>query len=144
MNILIVFETQNGTTQYVAEVMEKQLQDAGHKVNLHSIRSKGMKPDLTGVDVVLYGAPTYDDGLLEQTMRNYISQDNPDLSQKKVAVFGLGNKFYPQFCYSAKFLAEWVEKNHGVLMVENLMLDAFPDNLEPVHSWVEQILQKLV
>ncbi len=143
MKILIVFETQNGTAQYVAEVMQKQLNDLGHQVMLHSIKAKGMKPDISGFDVVLYGAPTYDDGLLEQTMRNYITQDHPDLSQKKVAVFGLGNSFYPQFCYAAPILAEWVKENKGTLLLEPLKIDAFPDNLEPITSWVSQLAGKL-
>lgn len=144
MKILIVYETQNGTTQYVAEVIEKQFQDATHQVTLHSIHAQGLKPDMSSYDVILFGAPTYEDGKLEAAMRTYISQDNPDLSQKKVAVFGLGNSFYPQFCYSAQILADWVTENKGTLLVENLKIDGFPDNLEPIHSWVKQILQKIV
>jgi len=144
MNILIVFETQNGSTQYVSEVIQKQFQDLGHQVTLHGVKAQGMSPVLDGYDLLLFGAPTYEDGKLENSMRVFVARNNPDFSQKKVAVFGLGNSFYPQFCTSAQILADWVKKNKGNLLVEPLKIDGFPDNLQPIQAWIEQLSQKLV
>ncbi len=143
MNILVVFETQNGTTQYVAEVIQKQFQDLGHQVTLHGVKAQGMTPPMMDYDVILFGAPTYEDGKLENSMRVFIARNNPDFSQKKVAVFGLGNRFYPQFCISAQILADWVTKNKGTLLVEPLKIDGFPDNLAPLQSWIAQLSAKL-
>ena len=143
MNILIVYETQNGTTQYVAETIQKQLQELGHTATLHSVRVQGMEPKLDQYDAVLFGAPTYEDGKLENTMRVYTAKTSTDFSQKKVAVFGLGNSFYPQFCTSASLLAEWVQKNKGVVLLDPLKIDGFPDNLEPIQTWVKQLAEKL-
>lgn len=144
MNTLIIFETQNGTTQYVAEVMQKALKDLGHETKLHSVRSQGMEPDLAGVDLVLFGGPTYEDGKLESTMRVYVAKSKPDLSQKKIAVFGLGNSFYPQFCTSADILADWVKVNKGTLLIDPLKIDGFPDNLQPIQNWIKTLASKLV
>ena len=143
MNILIVYETQNGTTQYVAEIIQKQLQELGHQATLHSVRINGMDPPLANYDAVLFGAPTYEDGKLENTMRVYTAKSSPDFSQKKVAVFGLGNSFYPQFCTAATLLAEWVQKNKGTVLVDPLKIDGFPDNLEPIQTWVKLLAEKL-
>jgi flavodoxin len=142
MKVKIVFETQTGTTQYVAEIIQKQLQAAGHTADLHSIKYQGQTPDFTGYDMVLFGAPTYEDGKLENTMRIYITKTTLDMSKMKVAVFGLGNSFYPLFCKSADALEEWVKKNNGAPLIPALRVDGFPDNLEPITSWTAQLIGK--
>ena len=143
MKIKIIYETQNGTTQYVTEIMQQELQKHGHEVDLHSVRAKGQNVDLAGYDVVLFGAPTYDDGKLETAMKVFITRFNDDLSKYKVAVFGLGNRTYPQFCTAATILEDWVKQKGGVPMVETLKIDGFPDNLQPIESWIAQIVEKL-
>ena len=143
MNIKIIYETQNGNTQYVAEVMQKLLGQVGHTVALHSAKYNGFQPDLANTQALLFGAPTYDDGYLEKTMQDLIAQFNPDLSQHKVAVFGLGNRIYPQFCKAADVLEEWVKKNNGVPVISTLRIDNFPDDLTPIEQWVNQLQQTL-
>jgi flavodoxin I len=143
MNIKIIYETQTGTTQYVAEVMEDTLKTAGHTVTLHSVRYQGNKPVLDGVDVVLFGAPTYEDGKLETAMNVFTKTDNVDLSKYKVAVFGLGNSTYPLFCKSAGILKEWVESKGGKVVVEPLMIDGFPDDITPIQDWIKRLLSSL-
>ncbi len=139
MKIKIIFETQTGTTQYVAEVMQKGLTAMGHQVDLHSVRYDGAEPHLENYDVVLFGAPTYEDGKIETTMRVFLTRFTPDLSKHKVAVFGLGNSMYPQFCIAADVLKEWVEQNHGVLITPLLRIDGFPDDLGPIQEWVKNV-----
>jgi flavodoxin I len=140
MKVKIIYETQNGTTQYVAEVMQKKLQSLGHQTDLHSIRYDGQNPVLEGYDVVLFGAPTYDDGKLETAMRVFITKYTADLSKYKVGVFGLGNSSYPQFCLAADFLEEWVLKNNAKLNIPTLRIDGFPDKVEFIEQWVEQFV----
>ena len=139
MKIKIIYETQTGTTQYVAESMQKKLASFGHQVDLHSVRMHGPTPDLNGYDVVLFGAPTYEDGKLETTMRVFITQFSADLSKFKVAVFGLGNSLYPQFCTAASILEEWVKKNNGTVIVPPLKIDGFPDDLIAIEQWTEGV-----
>jgi flavodoxin I len=143
MNIKIIFETQTGTTQYVAETIQKQLTAAGHQVLLHSVKYDGPQPALEGVDAVIFGAPTYDDGMLEKTMREFIRQYSPDLSTKKIAVFGLGNSTYPQFCVAADMLNQWVRTKGGQPLLAPLKVDGFPDDLTPITTWVQQLLPAL-
>lgn len=143
MTIKIIFETQNGSTQYVAEVMQSQLQKLGHQVHLHSVKYQGNEPSLEGMDVVIFGAPTYDDGKLEKKMLEFITAFNPDFTQQKVAVFGLGNRTYPQFCVAADILEDWVKKNGGQLLVETLRVDGFPDHLEHIQAFTQSIDQAI-
>jgi flavodoxin len=143
MHVKIIFETQTGTTQYVAELIKKKLDAAGHSVTLHSLKYNGLQPDFSDTDVVVFGAPTYDDGYLEKTVREWIAQVSPDLSKLKVAVFGLGNRTYPQFCKAADLLEEWVQKNRGMLLVPTLRVDHFPDDTQPILAWADQMITAL-
>ena len=138
MKVKIIYETQTGTTQYVAEEMKKQFQKLGHEAVLHSVRYDGPNPEVEGFDALLFGAPTYEDGKLETTMRVFIARFSADLSKYKVAVFGLGNSSYPQFCTSAKILEEWVVSNKGTVAIPALKIDGFPDDLQPIQKWVDQ------
>jgi flavodoxin I len=136
MKIKIIFDTQTGTTQYVAELMQKKLISLGHQADLHSIRVNGDSPSLDGYEAVLFGAPTYEDGKLETSMRVFITKFSADLSSYKVAVFGLGNSSYPQFCTSAKILEDFVIKNNGKPTQPALKIDGFPDDTKSIEEWV--------
>jgi|GEM_PF-599869 len=146
MRIKIIYETQTGTTQYVSEVMQEKLTELGHQVDLHSVRYDGHSPDIIGYDALLIGAPTYEDGKLETAMRVFIARFTPNLSTYKVAVFGLGNSTYPQFCTSATILEDWVKKHGGTPLMPALKIDGFPDDLAPIEKWIaelnSQMLQK--
>lgn len=139
MNVVIVFETLTGTTQYVAEVMQTKLVELGHQVDLHSVRYQGQEPDFSKYQVVLFGAPTYDDGKLEQGMRVFIAKSKVDLSQLKVAVFGLGNSSYPQFCIAADVLEQWVSQQGGHVAIPSLRIDGFPDDVTPIQDWIVEL-----
>lgn len=143
MHIKIIYETQTGTTQYVAEVIRDQLQAAGHTVYLHTLKYDGMQPSLEAMDAVLFGGPTYDDGKLEKTLRECITNFQPNLSAYKVAVFGLGNRNYPQFCTSADILEDWVRSCGGTPLVAPLRVDAFPDDLTEITVYVQSLLRAL-
>lgn len=139
MKIKLIFETQTGTTQYVAETIQQQLTAKGHQVDLHSVRASGYQPVLDGYQAVILGAPTYDDGKLETAMKVLTTRYTADLSKYKVAVFGLGNSSYPIFCAAAPLLEEWVKKNNGTVVIPSLKVDGFPDNLAPITQWVDQL-----
>jgi flavodoxin len=140
MNVKIIYETQTGTTQYVAEVMESVLKTLGHQVTLHSVRTKGNQPELEGFDLVLFGSPTYEDGKLENAMNVFTKTFHSDLSKYKIGVFGLGNSTYPLFCKSAEILQQWVEGQGGKVLTEPLMIDGFPDDISPISEWVKKVL----
>jgi flavodoxin I len=143
MKAIIIYETLTGTTQYVAEVMKDELVATGFTVDLHSVRYQGHQLNLKDYDLILFGAPTYEDGKLEQGMRVFIARTKEDFSQYNIAVFGLGNSTYPHFCASADILEEWVKKNNGTPLVPTLRIDGFPDDLTPITQWISEVCQKI-
>jgi len=139
MRVLIVYETLTGTTQYVAEVMQTKLGELGHQSDLHSVRYQGQTPEFKNYQLIIFGAPTYDDGKLEQGMRVFITKCKEDLSAMKVAVFGLGNSSYPQFCTAATVLEDWVIQQHGHVQIPTLKIDGFPDDVSPIQDWIVEL-----
>lgn len=139
MRAIIVYNTQTGTTQYVAEILQSKLQEFGHQVDLHSVREQGSDLDFSSYQMVILASPTYDDGKLEQGMRVFITKCKADLSPLKMAVVGLGNTSYPQFCTAATILEEWVIQQKGHVQIPTLRIDGFPDDVTPIQDWVVEL-----
>ncbi len=139
MKIKIIYETETGTTQYVAEVLQKKLNELGHQTDIHSIHFQGMDPKISEYEVLLFGSPTYEEGSLESSMKEFIDQFNQDLSHHKIAVFGLGSRSYGFFCNSATILEDWVKKNGGTPLLPALRIDGFPEDLAPIDAWAVEL-----
>ncbi len=144
MKIKIIYETQVGTTKYVAEIIQKKLSTLGHEVDLHSLRTNGRQPDLTGYDAVLFGSPTYNSGQPEPTVSQFMNEFQNDLSPYKVAVFSLGDRSYPEFCGSAEILETWITGHGGNVSIPSLKIDGYPMDFSPILAWAEQFAQTAV
>ena len=140
MNVLIIYETQTGTTEFVANAMAEYLQTKQHQVTVHSVRQKGTQPVLDGIDLILFGSPTYDYGTLEHYMQEFVESFSADLSKHKFAVFSLGNSSFPMFCASAEILEEWVKKNNGAVAIPSLKIDGYPAGFEEIGAWLDQLI----
>jgi len=56
--------------------------------------------------VLVLGASTWDDGLLQQDFRDFVENLDADLSGKKLAIFGLGDKIIQIFVKQLQFLKQ--------------------------------------
>jgi flavodoxin I len=142
-NILIAYGSTTGNTEMVAEQIEGLLE--AYNPKLQDITSCSPE-DLTAYDILILGASTWDDGLLQSDFRDFVKDLKIDLSGKKLAIFGLGDTSYPEFCESANILEEIFTKLGGELLVETLKIDGFPDdseNVEKIEQWCEQIKSQL-
>jgi len=138
MSILIIFGTVSGTTEYVATIIQRYLNEIGNQTDLYNVFGS-TQPSFTKYDTLLFGAPTYDEGL-EPSMMEFISQNTINLSKYKVAVFGLGDKIYPEFCTSVEILEKWIIKSSGKLSVLSLKIDGYPTETESIGRWVKQLI----
>lgn len=137
MKILILFSTMMGTTEEVAKRIQKSLMESGNQVDLFNVFDNS-QVNVSHYDVLILGAPTYDEGL-EVNMKQYIDQQKPNLSKQKIAVFGLGDRMYPHYCTSADILEEWITENSGKLSIESLRIDGYPLTMEFVDVWAKQM-----
>jgi flavodoxin I len=102
--------------------------------------------DLTKYDVLVLGSSTWDDGLLQQDFRDFVEGLEVDLTGKKLAIFGLGDSNYPDFCEAADILEETFTKLGGKTIVATLKIDGFPDeeeNEQKIKAWCQELSQKI-
>ena len=61
-----------------------------------------------------------------------------NLSHVKIAIYGLGESFYPIFCNVVELMTKDLQDKHAQIVGESLKIDGFPDdtNLEKVSVWV--------
>ena len=142
-NMLIIYGSTTGNTESVAETIKKQL--ASHNPILQDVADISSE-DLIKYDVLVLGASTWDDGLLQQDFRDFVENLDVDLSGKKLAIFGLGDKNYPNFCEAAPILEATFTKLGGQKIIETMKIDGFPDeekNKEKIERWCVDLQTKL-
>lgn len=139
MKISLVYSSQMGTTEYVSQVIAETLTHLGHSVTLHSVKLDGYAFSLAGVEAVIFGAPTYDLGALEVDMEECLKQTKLDLSQLSVAVLGLGDRSFPQFCTATTHLETWVKANQGQLALSSLQIDGYPHDTTDITNWATSL-----
>jgi flavodoxin I len=142
-NMLIIYGSTTGNTEMVAGTIKEQL--TSHNPVLQDV-SDTSPEDLTKYDVLVLGASTWDEGLLQQDFRDFVTGLNVDLSGKKLAIFGLGDKNYTNFCESASILETVFVKLGGEKIIESMKIDGFPDEEESVKKikqWCVNLQAKL-
>jgi|SRR5690348_11980665 len=151
MNILLVWATNSGTTQTVAQTISDGLTGAGHTVTMKEARE--IKPeDFTSPQAIILGSPSWDfDGKEGQPHEDYvplIASLSGVTVAKPFAVFGLGDSSYKYFCGAVDHLEELVKNLKGTLITPSLRIDKFysdqTDNVEKVNMWIEELKKKLV
>jgi flavodoxin I len=115
MKIAIIYGSTTGNTEAAAERLKDALSDVG-EVTLANI-TEGLDA-AADADVVLLGASTWGMGDMQDDWVGYEDLDGLDLTDKRVAVFGMGD----QTCYDNTFveaigvLADAATKAGGTLI----------------------------
>ncbi len=142
---LIVYGSTTGNTEMVAEEIMDYLEEKGKDAELEDVAD--ISPDkLTEYEILILGSSTWDDGLLQQDFRDFAEGLEVDLSEKKLAIFGLGDSNYPDFCTAPDILEETFTNLGGETIVHNLKIDGFPDedeNEQKIEAWAEKLAEKL-
>ncbi|WP_409187911.1 flavodoxin domain-containing protein [Bradyrhizobium sp. RDM4] len=95
MNIVILYGTETGNTEFLAEDMAASL-SAEHSVSAMSMDAASIKT-LSQDALFLLFTSTYGDGELPASAKGFhalLTEARPDLSGISYAVFGLGDKAY--------------------------------------------------
>jgi flavodoxin short chain len=84
---IIVYDTRSGNTEKMAKTVEEGMKEAG--VDVLSKRTVNAKADdLTNVDAVVLGAPTYHHDLIQSMKTFLFEMEKADLKGKVGAAFG--------------------------------------------------------
>ena len=98
MNIGIFYGSSTGNTETAAEMIQNAL---GDHVSQMAAVTEVSPQDLLKFDVLIFGVPTWDIGQLQIDWEYFLPKmEGLDLTQKKIALFGMGDSAV----YSLNFL----------------------------------------
>ena len=118
VSFLIAYATWSGNTQEVAELIEKQLTEAGISVTTYRIGG-GIIPNPRHFDAMIIGSFTWDRGSTPDEVKDFVA----DVGYKpdNVYVFGTGDTQFggdELFCHAAVKLARFYESAYAPLKIE--------------------------
>lgn len=147
MKILIIYDTYSGGTLDAAQFVYDTLSKKGQSVTIK--RSGEITPDDLSVhDFIIFGTPSWFvdnvEGNPHASLLKLMKQAKDlNLTNKKIAIFGLGDETYAHFCGGVDFLEKFVIKQGGKISIESLKLNNYYANLEDCHqklsSWIETL-----
>ena len=137
---IIVYGSETGNTETVAEVIAAALEDANLEVTLKEVTQASVD-ELSGYDLILLGSSTWGDEEKElqgDMIDFYDDLEGTDLSGKSTAAFGCGDSDYTHFCGAIDLLEERLEQIGATLLDEGLRIDGDPDD-DDAREWAKQI-----
>lgn len=147
MNTLIIYATYSSGTLTVSELIQSELLNKGHKVDL--INAAEVDPlTLNNYDLVMLGSPSWmidnKDGQPHHLYFELMKKmEGMTFENKNFAIFGLGDNAYARLCGAVDVLEEFVEKIQGKLITDSLRVDSFyfdrEKNEGKVREWVVKL-----
>jgi flavodoxin short chain len=137
---IIVYGSETGNTESVAEVIAAALEDANFKITLKEVTQASVN-ELADNDLILLGSSTWGDEekeLQSDMVDFYDDLEGADLSGKSAAAFGCGDSDYTHFCGAVDLLEERLEQIGATLLDEGLRIDGDPDD-DDAQEWAKQI-----
>ncbi|MEK7631544.1 MAG: flavodoxin family protein [Patescibacteria group bacterium] len=151
MIVLIVYGTNSGGTQDVAEIIGKVFSAHEHAVTIKRA-NEATADDIAVSDLVILGSCSWDredgkqrqEGQLQEHMYAFAnSLAGKTFPEKKFAVFGLGDKSYTEYCGAIDHLEDLVRKLQGQKFGDSLRLDGYffklPENQLKAKKWAETL-----
>ncbi len=146
-NILIVYGSTTGNTEFVAERLKRKLEENDHKVVL--LNADKAKPEnlCVGYDCVLFGCSTWGDDSIElqdDFIPLFEDLESAGVKGIKAAVFGCGDSSYTYYCGAVDSITEKLEELGAIPLTAALKIDGDPSSAkDDIDSWADDVLKGL-
>lgn len=144
MKITILYGSETGNTEALAEMATKRFKAEGYEANYLSMDD--VQPeDLPHFETLILMTSTWGDG--EPPTNAYAlwealsKKPTLDMSNVRFAVLALGDTGYPEFCKCGRDFDEWFEEFKGKRILARVDCDI--DFETPYAQWIEQIVKVL-
>jgi sulfite reductase (NADPH) flavoprotein alpha-component len=143
INLDILFGTQTGNSEAIAEDMSKIANDAGFKTNVNSLDNITM--DILGnMENVAIITSTYGEGEMPDNAQLFwdalSANTAPNLSNIKYSVLALGDTGYEEFCHAGKLIDTRFEQLGATRMQDRVDCDV--DYEELSEKWISSLITK--
>lgn len=127
--ILLLYASMTGNTEEVANILSGILEEKAFDVTRKSFDAGDVdSEELMEYDGILFGTYTYDDGDLPWEIEDFHENLlDVDLAGKKVALFGSGDSFYPDFCGAIDTMAARFREVGAEVVGEPVRVDLDPE-----------------
>lgn len=145
-SIGIIYGSSTGNTNRFAELLKKELDTSETETTLQDVRN--IQPqELLNFDFILLGCSTWENGELQMDFIPFEKEMGKlNLSGKKAAVFGPGDKIHLNFfCTAVDILNNRLQQCGAEIMVKPLKLDILDLNYPMlIKEWTSKILASVV
>ena len=143
---LVAFGSLTGNTAEVADWVAEALQARGIETTM--VDAADAKPAglCSPYDLVVFGCPTYgeDEVEIQEDFEPILDAlEATGVAGKKVAVFGLGDDTYDNFCGAVDQIESRVRDCRGSIVVSALKInDPHDEHKSEIRDWAKQVAQK--
>lgn len=142
-NVLIVYGSTTGNTEWVANEVKDVVKGAGHEVEVLNASKATADGLCKGRDMVVFGCSTWGQDeleLQEDFVPLFEKFDQIGASGLKTAVFGCGDEDYTYYCGAVDAIAEKLEAMGSKVMGDKLKINGDPaDTLSEIKSWSNSV-----
>lgn len=141
--ILMVVGSTTGNTEYVAERVQRYLEQQGHHVSLQNAAQVNPEGLCTGWDGVLFGCSTWGEDSIElqdDFIPLFEAFDAINAKNVKTGVFGCGDSSYTYFCGAVDAIGERLEELGAAMIASGLKIDDDPATAhDDIDDWAKDI-----
>ncbi len=146
-NVRIVYGSETGNTESIAEEIARILSEKGHSVQCESAADADPKNLAEGYDLVLLGTSVWGTDTIDlQSDFESFAEDFSvmGLEGVKCAAFASGDTSFQYFCGGVDYIEEHLQGANAVLVAEGLRIegDASGSKAE-IAEWTERLAQSL-
>jgi flavodoxin I len=141
--VLIVYGSETGNTKAAADMIAETLMAAGHTVTVRDVLDTTIAALSEPFDLYLLGVSTWG-AVVDEVTEDYKSfheaMKTADLTGRKLAVFGCGDKGYENFCKAVDYAAERARSRGATLVAERLKIDLDPrKSADVIRAWAQNL-----
>ncbi|MFQ6391298.1 flavodoxin [Priestia aryabhattai] len=130
--ILIAYASMSGNTEEISELIKSNLKPFGYHIDMKEIEHLDIQK-LVEYDGILLGVYTWGNGDLPYEVEDFYDEiENVDLTGKKAAIFGSGDRSYPEFCAAVDLLEEKLELCGAEIVQKGLKIELAPETEEDI------------
>ncbi|MEB4860814.1 flavodoxin [Priestia megaterium] len=132
--ILIAYASMSGNTEEIAELIKSNFEPFDYDIDIEKIEHLDIQK-LVEYDGILLGVYTWGNGDLPYEVEDFYDEiENVDLTGKKAAIFGSGDRSYPEFCAAVDLLEEKLELSGLEIVQKGLKIELAPETEEDIEQ----------